>query len=285
MAKAQDYLIALDDGHGMETAGKRTPYIPELKRQIRENEFNRAVVKFLDIELKRCGFKTLLVAPTDADTPLKTRTDLANSKKADIYVSIHYNAFDGKFDGNDPEGFSVHIYPGTRNKSAGKLAQCIIDELKKGTQQKNRGIVESNFHVLRETKMPAVLTENGFMDNKREALLMIDEKFQKEVAQEHARGICKYFNVPYVAEQVMTETKPNSNTFYRVVTGSYSNRANAEAQINALARKGFSSFMLPYTQSGKTFYRVITGSFTVRKNADEQIAKLNKAGFDSFIAL
>lgn len=66
------YLIALDDGHGLSpnpTPGKRTPNIPEIG-VIYENQFNRAVVNFLSTELKRCGFRTLLVAPTDVDTPL-----------------------------------------------------------------------------------------------------------------------------------------------------------------------------------------------------------------------
>lgn len=57
-----------------------------------------------------------------------------------------------------------------------------------GTVQNFRGVKEENFHVLRETNMIAILTENGFMDNKREALLMIDRAFQMEVAVEHAKG-------------------------------------------------------------------------------------------------
>jgi len=192
-------LIALDDGHGMQTAGKRTPAIPELGgRVIHENEFNRAVVNYLDEELRRCGFETLMVAPGDGDTSLSARTNLANSKNADIFVSIHYNAYDGKFDSYDPEGLSIHIYPGSQ--SGRKLAECVLKYLKEGTPQKNRGIVENNFHVLRETKMPAILSENGFMDNKREALLMLDVNFQKEVAREHAKGICDYFGVKYVEE-------------------------------------------------------------------------------------
>ena len=81
---ANKYLIALDDGHGMETAGKRTPKLLEdlyidgkLVRKkgevIKENEFNRAVVKYLEKALKRCGFEVLLVAPTDVDTSLQNR--------------------------------------------------------------------------------------------------------------------------------------------------------------------------------------------------------------------
>lgn len=196
-------LAALDGGHSTKTPGKRTPPIPELNnRVIHENEFNREVVRFLDIELQRCGFDTLIISPTDEDVPLVNRTNLANSRNADVYVSIHYNAIDGVFDGNDPEGLSVHVYPG--NPVDRRLGECILKYLKEGTPQKNRGIVESNFHVLREAKMPSVLSENGFMDNKTEAMRMLNVAYQKEVAIEHAKGICEFFNIPYVPEKPLT---------------------------------------------------------------------------------
>ena len=205
------YLVALDDGHGlMDTPGKRTPYITEIGRQIRENEFNSAVVTLLDIELKRCGIDTLLVAPTDKDDSLQLRVKRANEAKADIYVSIHYDAFDSKFDGYDPEGLTVFYANGsTKGK---KLAECVHQFLKQGTRQQDRGIKPHAFYVLKYTNMPSILTENGFMDNKREALLMIDKAFQKEVAVEHAKGICKFLNVTYVAESKSTITAPTSNT-------------------------------------------------------------------------
>ncbi|MFQ3542585.1 N-acetylmuramoyl-L-alanine amidase [Halobacillus rhizosphaerae] len=198
-------LIALDDGHGKDTPGKRTPYIPEIGRSIQENEFNKAVVKFLKVELERCGFNTLLVAPTDADTPLKDRTDLANSKKADAYIAIHYNASDGSFSGANPSGIEVYVYLGHKNKEAGRLASSVAKYLRQGTPQNFRGVYEADFHVLRESNMVAILSENGFMDNKLEALLMIDQKFQKEVAVEHAKGICEYFGVTYKAEKEVEE--------------------------------------------------------------------------------
>lgn len=225
------YLIALDDGHGMETNGKRTPQIKEIGRFIHENEFNRAVVKLLDTELKRCGFDTLLVAPTDKDTPLKERVKLANDKKADAYISIHYNAFDGKFDDYNPEGLSVHIYTNTTKSEP--LAKAIHKHLKQGTKQKDRGIIRSNYHVLRETDMIAVLTENGFMDNKREAMLMIDEDFRKEVAREHAMGICDYFGVEYIAE------KKKEIKYFRVQVGAFTVKSNAERLRDNLVDLGF----------------------------------------------
>ncbi|MGD6956458.1 N-acetylmuramoyl-L-alanine amidase family protein [Rossellomorea aquimaris] len=198
MRKALDYLIALDDGHGIGTPGKRTPYIKSLGRQIRENEFNEAVTLYLKEELERCGFRTLLTAPTDYDTPLTMRTNLANSMGADILVSNHFNALDGEFDGpgKDPEGMSIHIYPGAKNGR--KLAEHVAKYLKQGTKQKYRGIVEQNLHMTREFNRAAILVENGFMDNEREALLMINKEYQSECAREQAQGICDYFGIPYV---------------------------------------------------------------------------------------
>lgn len=189
-------VVAISHGHELTTPGKRTPPIPELNgRVILENEFNKAVALLLIEELKRCGFKTIDVSSTDNDS-LADRVNRANQAKADIFVAIHYNAYDGKFDKYDPEGISVHIYP--KSKEGRRLAECVLKYLKQGIKQKNRGIKENNFYVLRKTTMPAILTENGFMDNKREAMLMLDPDFQEEVAIEHAKGICDYFSVEYV---------------------------------------------------------------------------------------
>jgi N-acetylmuramoyl-L-alanine amidase len=120
-----------------------------------------------------------------------------------IFISIHFNAFDGTFAGRNPSGFSVHVYPGSATGK--KLGQAILDELKNGTKQINRGLVEQDLHVVRETVMPAALSENGFMDNPEEAALMLNKDFQKEVAVEHAKGICQYFGIPYKPEVIVKE--------------------------------------------------------------------------------
>lgn len=199
-------LIALDDGHGLQTSGKRTPPIPQLgRRVIRENEFNRGVVKFLDAELKRCGFRTLLVAPTDQDTPLEERTRKANGVGADLYVSCHYNAGGG-------EGLEIYHYPGSAKGR--QVAQIFHRHLMaSGVKRKDRGIKTANFHVLRETRMPAVLIEFGFMDDPglEEAAQMIDPKVQKAFAVAVAKGICEYFGVKFVPEQ-----PPKPRPMYRV---------------------------------------------------------------------
>lgn len=187
-------LIAIDDGHGMTTSGKRTPFFPNTKKFMHENEFNRVVAQYLKENLERCGFDTIMVAPTDEDVPLKQRTDTANGACAGFFISIHANALNGIW-GNQ-QGVSTHCYPGS--VEGNKAAKIILNYLIQGTQQKNRGVVESNFHVLRETNMPSVLAECAFMDNLREANLLMTDDFRHECADEIAKGICEYFGVKYV---------------------------------------------------------------------------------------
>lgn len=207
-------LIALDDGHGMGTAGKRTPYIPQLGRQIRENEFNREVVALLDAKLKRKGFKTLLLAPTDADTPLGTRIRKANAAKADLLISVHFNAMDGVFhgEGKDPDGFSAHVH--SRVGKSAEFGQIVLKHLAGGTRQKNRGLVVQNLAMTRDSRMPAVLLELGFMDNLREAMLMLDKEFQEECAEEIFAAICEFYGESY--SQAPKPVPVSNKRLYRV---------------------------------------------------------------------
>jgi N-acetylmuramoyl-L-alanine amidase len=215
---AKIYLAFIGDGHGPKTPGKRSPYIEELKRQIRENEFNKPVVDFLEEDLKRHGIHVYQVAPGDEDVPLNQRTDYANKiywqycskygkeNVVAIYISVHYNAFDGVFNSRDPEGFSVHVFTGHANKEAGRLGKSVLKHLAGGTKQVNRGLKENDFAVLRNTAMPAILSENGFMDNLAEAKRMLDVNYQKEVAREHTQGACEYFGIKYIEKASASKT-------------------------------------------------------------------------------
>lgn len=85
----------------------------------------------------------------------------------------------------------------------------------------------------------------------------------------------------------MTNQDPKSETgltlYYRVVVGSYANRANAEAQQAALKCEGFESFLVAFTKDGVDYLRVVVGSYTNQENALNQRAKLKAKGFDSFL--
>lgn len=187
-------LIAIDDGHSPTTPGKRTPTFPDTQTFMHENEFNRVVAEYLKINLERCGFKTLMVAPTDADTPLNVRVDTANNANADFYISIHANALNGTW--GKQEGVSTYHYPSSLKSK--KAASTIQNNMLWGTEQKDRGVLTAPFYVLKHTQMPAVLVECAFMDNLREANLLLSDVFRHECADEICRGICEYFDVAYI---------------------------------------------------------------------------------------
>jgi N-acetylmuramoyl-L-alanine amidase len=245
------YKVGIDGGHGMETAGKRTPAIPELGgRVIRENEFNDAVAVKLQKALERCGFDTMFTAPETSDTSLSARVARANASKVDILVSLHYNAITASFATAKASGYEVLAGSSSASK---KLAKCILDELGAGTPQKNRGVKDGSWLALNKCKMPLALVEYGFMDNKTEALLMIDSKFIEECAEETAKGICKYFGVKYVPSKSTStpapkpskpaqKPTPSKKTIYRVIVDGKQVGAYAEGD-NLLdqARKSMAS--------------------------------------------
>jgi N-acetylmuramoyl-L-alanine amidase len=188
-------LVALDDGHGPETAGKRTP------DGIRENQFNAPAMGFCAAALQRSGVRVMFTAPEDTDAPLATRVKRANDAKADIFVSIHFNAFKGNWD-EVQGGIETHYYPGSIE--GWKLATAVQKHVRMGTPQLDRGIKASSFVVLRDTIMPSIVIENGFMDVRKEAELMLNKEYQKEQGEQTAMGICEYLGVQYVPE-----TPPN----------------------------------------------------------------------------
>lgn len=202
-------LVAVDSGHGMETAGKSTPPIPEAwfgKKKgavIREKEFNKPAADYLIKALERNGFSTINVSPGTTDVSLTERYTKANNAKADIFISKHYNASIGVW--NTANGIETIVSQYASNNSK-RLAGLVQAELVKAYNRRDRGVKTDisqsgvNVAVLRYTNMPAILTESGFMDNLSEAKTMLDPIYQKLDAEATCKGVCNYFGVAYVDE-------------------------------------------------------------------------------------
>ncbi|MFC0235484.1 N-acetylmuramoyl-L-alanine amidase family protein [Fictibacillus phosphorivorans] len=232
-------LISLCDGHGMETAGKRSP------NGMRENEFNSRVVYWLDIILRHNGFRTLLVAPTEKDTLLEVRTDISNAKGADLYLSIHANAHLGKW--GNARGVETFYYSGS--KDGKRLADILQKYLLKGTAQINRGVKHTkNLHVLSETKCVAALIEAAFMDNHEEAELLKTETFRVECATEIAQAVCEYYGITFKPYQKLepkpiTPIKQGNKVLHRVIVngkqiGAYDLVTNISKQVEDAIKSG-----------------------------------------------
>lgn len=192
--------VALDDGHGKETAGKCTPAFPD-GSVMKENAFNAQTVEYLKEALERCGFAVLLVAPEEADTPLKTRVVRANDANADAYISIHANAYGT--DWNSANGIESIVYEKVMGHSKTyELAQGIHENLIAKTGRRDRGIKRSaELYVLKHTKMHAVLLECGFMTNREEAELLRSEAYRRNCAESICRGVCAFYKTEYIAPE------------------------------------------------------------------------------------
>ena len=270
-------LIAIDNGHGLNTPGKRCP-----DDSMREWQFNHATAKYLKEELEYNGFKTLMVSDTKEDTPLETRVARINNAKADMSISIHANAFQGTYWG-EANGIETFAYSTTSKGNA--IAKLVQEELIKATGLRNRGVKYNRLYMTRKPKCPAILCECGFMDNLKEAKLLKSDDYRKKCAKAMCKGICRYYGVDYKEKQQPQEKPTTSDIIYRVICGSYSKKANGEKQMDKLKANGFSSFLNAKKVNGMVYYRVIVGSYSLRENAQKQIDKLKAKGFNSFIEI
>ncbi len=198
--------ICIDAGHGPNTPGKRTPKFPD-GHFMHEYEFNAATARHVVDQLKSYADVEILTTFEDGrDVPLKERTDRANAWGADVFVSIHANAF-GPGGWNDARGVETYAYI-TKPGEAVKLAGIVQQHLVRSTGWVNRGVKFADFHVLRETRMTAILCECGFMTNEAEAALLQSDVCRQTCAKAIAEGIAECYglertvdlNVPVLPE-------------------------------------------------------------------------------------
>ena len=246
---AYNGYVAVSDGHGYETAGKRTPALTEdlyingkLVRKkgetIRENEFNAPTADYLIAALKRNNFKVLHVSPTNKDISLKERVKKANDAKVDLYVSKHYNALGSKWQ-TKASGVVTIVSKGCSSKSK-KVAGYVHEEIMKVAGGYSYGVKYDkdisgySLYELSKTNMPALLTESGFMDYLPEAKRMLDPEFQKKDAEATCKGICKYFGVTYIPptnDKVEESAKPSTDNKSVFVVGAYNKAVKVTADV------------------------------------------------------
>ena len=181
-------LIAIDNGHGYNTPGKRVP-----DNSMREWEFNYATAKYLKEELENNGFRTLMVSDTKEDTSLATRVSRINNAKADMSISIHANANTGTW--NSANGIETFAYSSTSKGNT--IAKIVQSELIKATGLRDRGVKYNSLYMTRKPSCVAILVECGFMDNKTEAELLKSDAYRRKCAKAMCKAVCQYYGIPY----------------------------------------------------------------------------------------
>jgi N-acetylmuramoyl-L-alanine amidase len=176
--------IFIDPGHGGADTGAEgnglfekdiTLSIATRIRDILQNEYQNASVK-----MSRTGDQTV---------SLKERTDMANTWGADFYLSVHINSGGGT-------GYEDYIYIKISNNSrTAEIQRIVHSEVLKLNGLSDRGIKKADFHVVRESLMPAMLSENGFIDTASDAAKMKDSNWIENVARGHVNGLARAFSL------------------------------------------------------------------------------------------
>ena len=194
--------FAIDAGHGNNTPGKRSP-----DGSLREFYFNNAVA--LEVtRILRNEYGQTVYNPYDVtgkiDTPLNTRVQRANASKVDAFISIHANAAGNGW--NSAEGLETFIYNVGDQPGSLKLAANVQNHLVRDTGLKNRGVKRANYAVLRDTNMPAILIEAGFMTNLKEAALLKSDGYRKTVARAIVKAIAQTYNLKPIKQPAVSKT-------------------------------------------------------------------------------
>ena len=129
--------------------------------------------------------ETSSIANTSVTDSLKARCDLANDSNADLFVSVHCNTGGGN---------GCEVYCFSKNSEGEALATLIEDKITKETGLYSRGVKTANFYVIKNTVMPSVLIETGFIDNEEDAKLLNSEEGQTKIAEAVAAAIEEYKN-------------------------------------------------------------------------------------------
>lgn len=200
----RDLLVLLDCGHGSNTPGKRSP-----DSKLKEWAYVREIAGIImeQLYINGIAYKNIHPEPNELGT---TRYDLSlrasrantfykNTIKKCILISIHVNAASNG-DWKNATGWSAYTTKGVTQSDL--LAECLYDAAEEILTPLNKKIrtdttdgdrdYEENFYVLKHTIMPAVLTENFFMDNKEDCEWLLSPKGKLAIADIHVKGILKY---------------------------------------------------------------------------------------------
>jgi N-acetylmuramoyl-L-alanine amidase len=195
--------ICLDPGHGGGDPGNR------LGRK-QEQEYTLLLAQEARHQLESAGFKVVLTRRTDKYVELSSRPALANLRKADLFVSLHFNSTEtsrnevqgvetycltpaGAFSTNARgEGDTRWVTGNRHNEKSLLLAYQVQTALVKTLPVEDRGVRRARFQVLREAQMPAILIEGGFMSHPIEGKRIFDPAYRRQMARAIVAGINAY---------------------------------------------------------------------------------------------
>lgn len=207
--------VVLDPGHGVETAGKRSPDGTYL-----EHEFALDMARRIKFILSGYGVEVYLTREDEHNVPDEERAAISNRIAPDLFVSLHSNAKSTGANWEDVRGFG--IYTSKAGDTAGRniAAKAIIERAKSADVYLwGGGLHHEMWTVLAETNAPAVLIEHLFHDNKEDVALLKDPVFRDKLAEIDAKGILDYLGIPCDKHGVNGLVCPHCGGLLNIVKG------------------------------------------------------------------
>jgi len=202
-------IVVIDAGHGGWDPGM-------VHGKVDEKDINLSIAKKLQVFLEQGDATVIITRLDDSDLAktkkgdMQTRRLIANTSKADIFVSIHQNSYSN----NNVSGFQVFYFNESDNSR--DLATHIQGRLKEFVNPNNKleSRANKNYFVLKQTQMPAVLIECGFLTNYNERNKLTSDEYQEKIAWGIYLGIVDYFKTnrpPNTVHESQSPT-PDSDT-------------------------------------------------------------------------
>ncbi|MEM9264139.1 MAG: DUF3747 domain-containing protein [Cyanobacteria bacterium P01_F01_bin.13] len=178
-ARRGEVLVMIDPGHGGRDPGAVG------RNGLLEKDINISISRRLQQTLKQRGYNAILTRTQDIELDLQPRVDIAERANATIFVSIHSNAI--SLSRPEVNGLETYYYSSGRG-----LARSIHSSVLRSTDLRDRGVRQARFYVLRNTSMPAVLVETGFVTGSEDAARFRSAAAREQIADAIAQGIIDY---------------------------------------------------------------------------------------------
>lgn len=185
-------LVCLDPGHGPDTVNGS----PD--GAFKEAEFTWDMAERIKPLLEAQGVRVIVTRTKDAKPSLKARAKISNDAGADLFVSLHSNAY-GSGEWTAPSGLLIYTSAAGSEAQRNRAARAILERLRQaGVTIRGSGLLHNLYTVLTETTAPAVLIEYGFHTNKGDVSLLLRDDYRELLAVATAKGICDFLGVPYI---------------------------------------------------------------------------------------
>ncbi len=231
------FKLALNAGHGYETAGKRCMKKIDPK-ETREYVLNKRICDKIENLLSKYEGIKILRIDDGSDIAVASRAAAANKFNADLYLSIHHNAgINGKSGG----GIEAYVYLKVDALTLSWQKELYNQIIQKTSLRGNRSrpLRSANFAECRLTKMPAVLLECGYMDSRVDTPIILTDDFACKVAEGVALAIVKMAQLEAKEEVVLKPAekpaakKSNEQLASEVIKGLWGNGSTRKKKLKA----------------------------------------------------